>query len=219
MTEAEWFSCDDPTTMLVFLRERGRASERRLRLFAVGCCRRIWPKITHETGRQVVEVVERFSEGQATEAELVAAWDAAGDDLSAGMRAARASAAAALREGWLVGSVARAAALADGEMTRAASTRVQCDLLRCIFGNPFGLLPPVPSAWLSWNNGTIPRLAEAAYNERQLPAGTLDVARLAVLADALEEAGCHDAGLLGHLWSEGPHVRGCWALDLLLQKG
>jgi hypothetical protein len=41
---------------------------------------------------------------------------------------------------------------------------------------------------------------------------------LAVLADALEEAGCADAGLLGHLRSRGPHVRGCWALDLILGR-
>jgi hypothetical protein len=39
-----------------------------------------------------------------------------------------------------------------------------------------------------------------------------------VLADALEDAGCSDAGLLGHLRSPGPHVRGCWALDLVLGK-
>ena len=54
---------------------------------------------------------------------------------------------------------------------------------------------------------------------RSLPAGTLDPARLAVLADALEDAGCTDAGLLGHLRGPGPHVRGCWAVDLLIGKG
>jgi hypothetical protein len=91
-------------------------------------------------------------------------------------------------------------------------------LLRDIFGNLFRPLLPVSPAWLAWSNCTIPRLAEAAYNERQYPAGTLDVARLAVLADALEEAGCDDAGLVGHLRSEGPHVRGCWAIDLVLAK-
>jgi len=42
---------------------------------------------------------------------------------------------------------------------------------------------------------------------------------LPVLADALEEAGCTDADLLGHLRGPGPHVRGCWVLDLLLGKG
>ena len=42
--------------------------------------------------------------------------------------------------------------------------------------------------------------------------------RLAVLFDALEEAGCDDAEILNHLRSPGPHVRGCWAVDLLLGK-
>jgi hypothetical protein len=41
---------------------------------------------------------------------------------------------------------------------------------------------------------------------------------LPVLADALEEAGCSEAELLGHLRGLGPHVRGCWAVDLLLGK-
>ena len=62
-------------------------------------------------------------------------------------------------------------------------------------------------------------LAQAAYDERELPAGTLDTTRLAVLADALEEAGCVQADILGHLRGPGPHVRGCWAVDLLLRKG
>jgi hypothetical protein len=39
-----------------------------------------------------------------------------------------------------------------------------------------------------------------------------------VLADALEDAGCGDAELLGHLRGPGPHARGCFALDLLTGK-
>jgi hypothetical protein len=49
-------------------------------------------------------------------------------------------------------------------------------------------------------------------------AGRLDPTRLAVLADALEEAGCADAELLGHLRGPGLHVRGCWAVDSLLGR-
>jgi hypothetical protein len=48
-----------------------------------------------------------------------------------------------------------------------------------------------------------------------IPAGTLDKDRLAVLADALEDAGCDDAVLLDHLRGPGPHVRGCFVVDLL----
>jgi len=76
----------------------------------------------------------------------------------------------------------------------------------------------VDPSWLAWDGGAVPKLATIAYEERVLPAGTLDPALLAVLADALEEAGCADAELLGHLRGPGPHVRGCWVVDLLLGK-
>jgi hypothetical protein len=62
------------------------------------------------------------------------------------------------------------------------------------------------------------KLAESAYTERTLPEGTLDVVRLALLADALEDGGCTERDLLGHLRGPGPHVRGCWALDLVMGK-
>jgi hypothetical protein len=73
-------------------------------------------------------------------------------------------------------------------------------------------------AWLAWYGGAIPKLAQALYEDRQLPSGHLDAARLAVLADMLEEAGCADPQVLGHLRGPGPHVRGCFAVDLLLGK-
>jgi hypothetical protein len=71
---------------------------------------------------------------------------------------------------------------------------------------------------LTWNGGIIKRLAEEAYEQRTMPAGTLDSARLAVLADALEEAGCDNADILGHLRQAGAHTRGCWPVDLLLER-
>jgi hypothetical protein len=93
----------------------------------------------------------------------------------------------------------------------------QAVLVRDIFGNPFRPVAIAPAV-LSWNDAVVVRLAQAAYQERHLPAGTLDNGRLAVLADALEEAGCTDAGILGHLRGPGPHVRGCWAVGLCLGK-
>jgi hypothetical protein len=62
-------------------------------------------------------------------------------------------------------------------------------------------------------------LAQAAYDQRDMPAGTLVPARLAVLADALEEPGCTNSDILDHLRGAGPHVRGCMAVDLILGKG
>ena len=90
-------------------------------------------------------------------------------------------------------------------------------MFRCVFGNPFRPVTISPDV-LAWNDATVVRLAQTAYEERHLPEGTLDNGRLAVLADALEEAGCTDTAILGHLRGPGPHVRGCWAVDLLLGK-
>ena len=69
------------------------------------------------------------------------------------------------------------------------------------------------------SGGAVKKLAEAVYDDRDLPSGHLDAGRLAVLADMLEEAGCADAGILGHLRGPGPHVRGCWVVDLLTGRG
>jgi hypothetical protein len=83
-------------------------------------------------------------------------------------------------------------------------------LFRCIAGNPFRPVTGNP-AWLAWSGGTTPRLAQAIYDERAF-------GRLPVLADALEDAGCADAEILGHCRGPGPHARGCWVVDLLLGK-
>ena len=109
-------------------------------------------------------------------------------------------------------------AIASAEAAQAKQRGDQAALLRDIFGNPFRPSPPLPPAVLGWSDGTVRRLAQAAYEERLLPAGTLDAGRLGILADALLDAGCDDEGLLAHLRSNGPHVRGCWALDLILGR-
>jgi hypothetical protein len=95
-----------------------------------------------------------------------------------------------------------------------ATFPVFVDLCRDIFGNPFRPIGLDPS----WQNPVVLALAQAAYDNRTLPAGTLEPNRLAVLADALEESGCADADILGHLRGPGPHVRGCFALDAILDK-
>jgi hypothetical protein len=76
----------------------------------------------------------------------------------------------------------------------------------------------VDPAWLAWDGGTGVQLAQGAYEGRHLPEGTLDKHRLAVLADALLDAGCTNGELLAHLRGPAPHVRGCWAVDCLLGR-
>jgi hypothetical protein len=88
--------------------------------------------------------------------------------------------------------------------------RNQARLFRDIVGNPFRA-PQVAPAVLHWNDGTVARLAQGIYDERNF-------STLPILADALEDAGCDDAALLEHCRAPGPHVRGCWLLDLLLHR-
>jgi hypothetical protein len=67
------------------------------------------------------------------------------------------------------------------------------------------------ATWLTWKEGSVPRVAGTIYADRAFD-------RSPLLADALEDAGCADAELLGHLRGPGPHVRGCWAVDLVLGR-
>jgi hypothetical protein len=91
----------------------------------------------------------------------------------------------------------------------AAERRAQADLLRDVF-RPFGA-PSVDPAWLAYNGGAAALLARAVYEEGRWQ-------DLPVLADAVEEAGCSDEAILGHLRGPGPHVRGCWAVDAVLGR-
>jgi hypothetical protein len=88
-----------------------------------------------------------------------------------------------------------------------------------IFGNCFLGKPAIEPSVLAWRDGLVVKLAQAAYDNRLLPSGHFDRDRVAVLADALSDAGCQAAAILEHLRGEGLHVRGCWCVDLLLGKG
>jgi hypothetical protein len=221
---------------------------RRLALFACACCRLVWGLLDKEPSRRAVEVSERAAEGQASRQELGAAavaaeavWRAAQQHvlqlareapsgperwpaLAANGLAQAARTAAARRFSVQVAESAAlttasavlwlAEASAAGQQARRALMDRQAELVRCIFGNPFRPASVSPA----WRTPQAVALAQAASDQREMPSGTLDLARLAVLADALEDAGCADAGLLGHLRGAGPHVRGCWAVDLLLGK-
>jgi hypothetical protein len=224
MTEAKWLACTEPYQMLDFL--PGKVSGRKLRLFACACCRQgVWPLLSDRRSRKAVEVAERFAEGAADRVALRAAWmDArvAAQRVTRNQRAAIAAAAAAHRSHRCgraaAGRVFSVAYYGEGAgLSREEQRQAHLVLLRCVFGNPFRRAAVDP-AWLAWNGGCVVRLATAAYDERELPGGRLDPARLAILADALEDAGCDDATMPAHLREPGPHVRGCWVVDLLLGK-
>jgi hypothetical protein len=221
MNKKQWLARGDSIRMLDFLRNK-TVSHRTPRLFAVACCRGIWSKIPREC-RAAVAVAEQYSDCRTTKKALTAARVAARKVVLAlrgnysrqraaqacllacddhGPRAARRAATQAL---W---------AVLSSPKTFAAGKESQSHLLRDVV-YPFQRAAPSPG-WLTWQGGTVVRLAQAAYDKRKLPSGHLDPTRLLILADALEEAGCEDPEFLGHLRGPGPHVRGCWVLDSLL---
>jgi hypothetical protein len=96
-----------------------------------------------------------------------------------------------------------------------AAVEVECETqaawLRCLFGDAFRPPPAISPFLLNWNDGLLPKLAQSIYDRRSFD-------ELPLLADALEDAACQDAQLLGHLRSGGLHARGCFAVDALLNK-
>jgi hypothetical protein len=71
LNEAEWLACTNPGLMLRFL--RGRASDRKVRLFACHCCRRVWQYLVAVKSRHAVEIAEQFADGLASLEELITA--------------------------------------------------------------------------------------------------------------------------------------------------
>jgi hypothetical protein len=230
MTESEWLTCINPQRMLEFL--GAHPSTRKKRLFAVACCRRVLQWMPDRRSRRAVATAAALIEGQvdplreqairraaedpveeavqqAAEAVDDAAFAAASSALAAlhpvAQTAAIDAAAQAASAAYHAGSVFGRGAAAD----RSAEWAAQADLLRDIFC-PFRALS-LAEGLLVWNDRAIPRLAHTLYHDRAFEL-------FPILADALEDAGCTDAVLLGHCRGPGPHVRGCFVLDPLLEK-
>jgi hypothetical protein len=252
VTERDWLNATDPQAMLAFLRDSGKLSDRKARLFAVAVCRRVPWLLKDERGRQAVEVAEMYADGLADGDSLRAAAAAAKQACADLPLSRRLQAAAGGEEVWRAFRVTspeeesvHAAAVAvlslvtwrplampkgrdldppfyiatfvaDGAGQAGNSGKEeeqsQADLLRCVFGNPLRAKPAIDPAWLTWNGGIVRRLAEGIYDERAFD-------RLPILGDALADAGCDNEDLLRHCRERGlAHCRGCWAVDLILEK-
>src|SRR5262245_31387429 len=106
------------------------------------------------------------------------------------------------------GVSSKASSVAEENDYEGPTTEGNARLLRDIFGPlPFRSVQ-LDSHWLTSN---VLDLARTIYEERAIN-------RLPILADALMDAGCSDEDILGHCRSDGPHVRGCWVVDLILGK-
>jgi hypothetical protein len=227
MTDVEWLECREWESIFGLFPQG--LTGRKLHLFACACCRRIW-HLMHGGSQRVVELAEGRADDFGGHEEVRAAVDASQRDH---LDPVATNAVAAVS--WFTDQdVVRGVSMISGnaaccvamktvpghrtgewEAVKATEEAEQAAVFREVTGNPF-YRHTINPLWLT---PTVPNLAAAAYQERALPSGELDPHRLAVLADALEDAGCTNSDLLGHLRSPGPHVRGCWALDLILGKG
>jgi hypothetical protein len=207
MTEVEWLASDDLGPMLNFV--RGKTSDRKVRLFAVACCRCVWwPYLDDERSKQAVEVAERFADASATPAERTRAEriaKLATKGKPGGQRywAAVAAQMTAAKPLPVEPFISVLGVFRGTDEERRQQRRLAGDIFRNSFRS--AVLQP---AWLT---STVTSLAEGAYMQ-----GAFD--RLPILADALEDAGCTDAAILEHCRGPGPHVRGCWVVDQILAK-
>jgi hypothetical protein len=168
----------------------------------VACCRRHWHLLTDERSRQAVLVAERYADGAATRRELRFAFSCAAD--------AYAYAASGAGDARAAAGAANAARPEDDYYAAYVTPREDHPALLC---DLFGPLPfrAVQVGRTSLTPAVV-ALARAIYQERRFE-------DLPILADALEEAGCMNQEITQHLRQPGQvHVRGCWPLDLLLEK-
>jgi hypothetical protein len=222
MNEQQWRSCTSPEAMLHHLTDK--ASPRKLRLYAVGCCRRIWSQLRDDRCRHAVDVAQLYVDGRRTQADLANAertvaslarvWGDIGSQVARSTYAIGGAAWATTRPSawlaaWDAAWDARTVARDFIPGTNWERERVcQAELLHDLVGNPFRPFVVDP-AWLVFHDGVVMKLARVIYEEDRF-------GDLPILADALEEAGCGDAETLEHCRGRSPHFRGCWVVDALL---
>ena len=222
MTEAEWLSASDSRDLLYPSGWRERvargsptldgldapipklvANERRLMLYACGCLRLLFPQLRFSEDRRALDTAERYADNEATRDQLEEATQNCGATVASVKRLP-------------VIRIARLSVEDVFESKRVdhpAGPRMplynakRADLLRDIFGNPFRPVAFDPA----WRTSTALAIANGIYDDRAFD-------RLPILADAIQDAGCENEDILSHLRSDGPHVKGCWALDLVLGK-
>jgi hypothetical protein len=209
MTEAEWMEATDPDQAILFFdlaqKRMPRLSQRKSRLFAIGCTRYA-VKAMNVGKMDVRDMAERYADGIADDAEIRVLRGR----IHQLIRPYRPSVLPIL--GLAINEEDASSDIIDGcvnivRLLTAIPLPCIMHLFRDIFGNPFRLVIVDPS----WLTSTVLSLAEGIYADRAFD-------RLPILADALQDVGCDNEDILSHCRQPGEHVRGCWAIDLLLGK-
>ncbi len=168
MTEQEWLMCAEPKPMLEFL--QGKASDRKLRLFAIACCRYDWGRLI-VTCRNTVEVAERFADGKASAEELAqakqAAWVIWTHERIVGSSLRQTQSVVLAADEALSSKI-----LTLGESYMRVEWPILSDMIGDLFGNPFRQVVIDPA----WRTPTVTSLAQAFYDDR-------DFTRMPILGD------------------------------------
>ncbi len=210
VTEADWFAAQRPDPLLTFALPH--LGPREMRLIGVAVARLALPLARAKQTRQALELVEAWVDVPELGSDLRLAYDRANAGLARrdaegnlNVYLARRAAVDVAKTDpltWREHGCARSALSGGTRMSEEAVRQVEVALVRDIAGNPFRPVTFAPE----WLTPTVVGLATATDQTR-------DYTRLPILADALEEAGCDVADVLGHCRDPGPHARGCWVLD------
>lgn len=211
MTEAEWLACADPRKMMGEMGLAG-TTHRKTRLFCCAYCRCFFWDYLPLGIRDAIEVSEAYADQAASKYKLRKAQDAF---LSVGKTT---------NANWRANLVAQHATSPSNPFRSACmllenrntlpwkgGKKSIASLIREIFAFPSGSAMTIDASIISWSDGTIPKLAQAIYEERAFD-------RMPILGDAFEEADCHNAKILSHCRQQEEHVRGCWVVDMILGK-
>lgn len=219
MSVEVWQAATHPYEMIYFKECR---DDRKRRLVSCACTRAVLKFLPSEPFVEAVEFAERMADGHKDDklwGEVRKRLRAASKQLDnePAHHAAGAVLACTEKQFMSFKMAIESASFAESCLDRSRwdetgeqVARTQCDYVRDIFGDPFAPIAPDPD-WSKWSDGTVPRLAEEVYESRSYEA-------IPILGDALQDAGCDNQDVLNHCYQGGPHVRGCWVVDLFRPK-
>ncbi len=221
MTATDWNTTDDVNAMLDAI--RGKASDRKSLLFACGCCRLIEAKVPaagylankleSDAGRTLTQD-DKWSMFAVVSSALLGNIHPLISRFLSGTD----------NQPWQlsknVSSLIRMMTPAPGHEVTGEVLEIsvgaepprksfdQANVLREVVANPFHEIVFAPE----WRTETVLGLAESIDES---PAWD----RLPILADAMQDAGCEVPAILDHCRDPlRVHRRGCWVLDLVLNR-
>jgi hypothetical protein len=221
LTENEWQTCKSPDPLFFDRLNAVGGLTRKLQLWGCGAARLVLSFMDDPRSRHAVEIAERYADGLATASECASAhedamkvWDERfpnrdpeTDSEFAVFVAFQVIACPSDNWAGVATLLARTGLPSKLEERFWQNVEMLADLLRDVFGNPFR---PVRTEE-RWLTPQIIELAGLIYEQR-----TFD--RMAALGNLIHDAGCNEPAIIDHCKNTPIHIRGCWLVDLLLNK-